>query len=358
MQELSDTSREPEKGIFNWSKALNLSLGRAIQEALPRELRDKIYEEYFRGYDLDLAFRRIWPDWKHLDFKYGTQVPLADNGDLQNAQELDPWHLSWCIGNEQEESLNAWRCPILILKPDFMGIETAREAQSMFWRMSTFRFQDGWTNSSTYGRDGQYLLLDQLGLFLATDIRTLGVTPRDHARHIVIYTRWIDTYDWSMPKALLEVPYQRCVKLVVTATHRDNTLTGILDLLHTMLPVLLKLRKHGIELSLSWRWPKRDMRGKRMLKPHRDTLENTIRTYTALHTRNLQGFFERPEEGWKSMVVEQYAAVNTLTEKEEKWAKQGPYVSRGIPDLRPRAPDDQVLPPPPIPPPWFEELAT
>jgi hypothetical protein len=335
VQELSDTRRELENGIFNWSKALNLSLGQAVQHALPRELRDKIYEEYFRDCDLDLAFRRIWPDWKHLDFKYGNQVPLLDNGDLQNAQELDPWRSSWRMGKEQEESLKAWGCPILILNPDFMGIETAREAQSMFWRMSTFRFQDGWINISMYSRDGQCLLLDQLNLFLATGFRTTGVTPQDHVRHIVIYSKWMDMHDWSMPKALLDGPQQRCVKLVVTGTFIDSTLTGILDLLHTMLLVRLELRKNGIELSLAWRWQKRDERGKRVLQTYRDLQGKPISTDVALHTWDLQGLFERLEEEWKDMVVKHYAAVDRLTEREERWAKEGPYVSRGIPDLRP-----------------------
>ena len=71
-----------------------------------------------------------------------------------------------------------------------MGAETSREAQEVFWRMSTFNFVDGGHYLRYLERDEPVLSIDRLGLFLDSDIRGLGATPRKHVRNISFHVQW------------------------------------------------------------------------------------------------------------------------------------------------------------------------
>lgn len=144
---------------------------------------------------------------------------------------------------------------MLIMNPDFMGADTAREAQEIFWCAHRFTFLGREPLSYRYSgapKERPLLYLSQLDHFLNINIKCLDVTPKKYIRKLNVDINWNNAFAWEMPAALLDGPIHRHVTLTVARLKgRLDDMMAILILLHTMHPIYLRLRSHNIEFSVA-----------------------------------------------------------------------------------------------------------
>jgi hypothetical protein len=87
-----------------------------MQRALPRELRDTIYEKYFEDYDLDRAFKSIWH--KHGDL---GELESFSAANPTSPVTHDPWKSAPLRKETEKAEKKAFHDPTHILKPRVCG---------------------------------------------------------------------------------------------------------------------------------------------------------------------------------------------------------------------------------------------
>jgi hypothetical protein len=144
-----------DTAIMDYSKAETLPLVMKMQSDLPRELRDLIYQFYWDEVEVENA-RAAEPCQGSL---------LAGTIDAGSSPRCD--HPSHFL----EHCLN-WRSTNHLTRPEFVGIDIAREAASSYYRTITMVIEAGHIKTT-----------------LNKDIFGLGLVPGDHVRSIVLNIR-------------------------------------------------------------------------------------------------------------------------------------------------------------------------